>query len=64
MAEEGFRADIIDINVVAVNRQFISVYKKYIIEIIVTDINSITKSSNILFIITDVKRYKAILDYL
>ena len=64
MTEKGFRADAINIDMVTVNRQFISVYKKYIIEIAVTDINNITKFFNILFIITDVKRYKAILNYL
>ena len=64
MAKEDFRADAININIMAVNRQFISVYKKYIIEVVITDINSVIKSSNISFIITDVKCYKAILDYL
>ena len=64
MAEEGFRADIININIVIVNRQFISVYKKHIIKIAVININNIIKFSNIPFIITDMKRYKAILDYL
>ena len=64
IAKEGFRADAVDISVVAVNRQPISVYRKHIIEVATTDINDMTKSSNVPFIVTDIKRYKAILDYL
>ena len=64
MAEEDFWADIININVIAINRQPISVYRKHIIEIAAINTNSITKFSNVSFIITDVKHYKAILDYL
>ena len=64
MAEEGFWADTVNIDVVAINGQFISVYKKYIMKIVATDINSVTKFSNVPFIVTDIKRYKVILDYL
>ena len=64
MVKEGFWADTINVNVMAVNRQSISIYKKHIMEVTATDINSVTKFSNILFIVTDVKRYKAILNYL
>ena len=64
MAKEDFWADTINVDIMAVNRQSINIYKKHTIEVAVTDINNMTKSSNILFIITDVKYYKAILDYL
>ena len=64
MAEEGFRADAVDINIIAVNGQFISVYRKYTIEIAAININNMTKFFNIPFIVTDIKYYKTILNYL
>ena len=64
MVKEGFWADAINVGVIAVNRQPISVYRKSTIEIAAIDTNSVTKFSNILFIVTDIKRYKAILNYL
>ena len=64
MAEEGFRADTINISVIAVNRQPISVYKKHTMKVAVININGVIKFFNIPFIVTDIKRYKAILDYL
>ena len=64
MIKEGFRADTINIDVVAVNGQSISVYKKHTIKIAVTNTNSVIKFFNVSFIVTDIKRYKAILNYL
>ena len=64
MAKEGFQTDIIDINVIAVNRQSINIYRKHIMKIAVININNIIKSFNIPFIVIDVKHYKAILGYL
>ena len=64
MAEKDFQADSIIISMVAVNRQSINIYRKYIIEIAAIDINNVTKTSNISFIVTDIKYYKAILNYL
>ena len=64
MAKEDFRADTVNIDIMTVNRQSISVYRKHIIGITVTDTNNMTKSFNIPFIVTDIKHYKIILDYL
>ena len=64
IAEEGFRADAININIVVINGQFISVYRKHTMKIAATDTNNMTKFFNVLFIVTDIKRYKAILNYL
>ena len=64
MAKKDFWADTVNINIIVINRHSISVYRTYTMEIAATDINSIIKFSNIPFIITDIKRYKAILNYL
>ena len=64
IAEEGFWADTININVITVNRQPISVYGRHIIEVIAININSVIRISNVPFIVTDIKCYKIILDYL
>ena len=64
MTKEGFWADSINVSVITVNRQLVNIYKRYTIEVAVTDISDIIRTSNVLFIVTDLKRYKAILDYL
>ena len=64
MAEEGFWADTINISVIAINRQSINIYRRYIIKVATTDTSGVIRTSNVLFIVTDMKYYKAILDYL
>ena len=64
MIKEGFRTDIINVGVITVNGQSISIYKKHIMKVAVTDINNVIKSYNVMFIVINVRRYKIILDYL
>ena len=64
MVEEDFRADTVNISVIIVNRQSISVYRKHTIKVAAININNMIKSFNVPFIVIDIKRYKVILDYL
>ena len=64
MIKEDFWANSINIDIIAVNGQFVSIYRKHIIKITVTDTSGMTRIFNVVFIIIDIKRYKVILSYL
>ena len=62
--KEGFWADLINMGVITVNGQLISVYRRYTIKVAATDISNVIRTSNVLFLIINIKYYKIILNYL